>query len=118
MGTTLPAHLFLAQGFLGWGRMVFGTRIASGSPPLPPTPPPFVPPPPPFIPLSPPPAFTSDAPSPLLVMGRFAHSFALLNEDGLMVSEQGEMAPTHPTMPLVAALTNQHADDAHFTCAV
>lgn len=51
-----------------------------------------------------------------MVLDRYASSFALLNELGLMVSEEGKPASTHPALPWAAAFSTEHPTDAHFTC--
>src|SRR5271156_2836864 len=91
--------------------MVFTPRTASAPPALPPIPPPLPPPPPP-------PSFAEslDKISPVLVLDRFAHSFAMINERDQLISEKGAIAEFHNGMSFRDAFSTAHEFDAHFTC--
>jgi hypothetical protein len=43
-------------------------------------------------------------------------AFALINEKGVMVSQDGKPAQAYPAGPWLQAFTDAHTTDAHFTC--
>lgn len=50
------------------------------------------------------------------MLPRYASAFALLDESGFLVSEQGKPAAVHDAVAYEDAFGREHADDAHFTC--
>ncbi len=106
--------------------MPFHHQAGPGQPPagsISPTLPVFPPPPPPPPPLPPaaPEALIPPDQGPYVLVlpqpfGASVVGFAGMDADWKMVNADGLPARTHPTMPFVQALSQEHVTDAHLTC--